>query len=238
MKNRLTLTQNPRLSARTGQAQRAWHLRRKSRFIETEKAGIFTNKKVQVVAGTTDRLFCEGKRSDFFVESRDSTGDFGLTILFLFVMLFLSMGVRADLYQWVDEKGLSHVTTAPPPKKSSQQKVTVSEPVQNPSRAYSSSGRAAGPVGQGNKPLPFLQPSAAPQVEIYSASWCGFCKKTKAYFRARGVAFTEYDVEANLTAAARAKALNPEGGIPVTIVNGRTILGYSPSQFDSALSTP
>jgi signal transduction histidine kinase len=52
---------NPQLSART----------------ETKKAGFFTNKKVQVVAGTTDKLFCEGKRPDFFVESRDPTGDFG-----------------------------------------------------------------------------------------------------------------------------------------------------------------
>jgi transcription-repair coupling factor (superfamily II helicase) len=56
------LARNPQLSART----------------ETEKAGFFTNKKVQVVAGTTDKLFCEGKRPDFSVESRDSTEDFGL----------------------------------------------------------------------------------------------------------------------------------------------------------------
>jgi len=46
---------------------------------ETEKTGFFTNKKVQVVAGTTDKLFCEGKRSGFFVEFRDPTEDFGFT---------------------------------------------------------------------------------------------------------------------------------------------------------------
>jgi predicted nuclease of restriction endonuclease-like (RecB) superfamily len=45
---------------------------------ETEKAGLFTNKKVQAVAGTTDKLFCEGKRPEFSVESRDPTGNFGL----------------------------------------------------------------------------------------------------------------------------------------------------------------
>jgi hypothetical protein len=46
---------------------------------ETEKAGVFTNKKVQVVAGTTDKLFCEGKTPEFYVESRDPTENFGLT---------------------------------------------------------------------------------------------------------------------------------------------------------------
>ena len=45
---------------------------------ETEKAGVFTNKKVQAVAGTTDKLFCDDKRPGFSVESRDPTGDFGL----------------------------------------------------------------------------------------------------------------------------------------------------------------
>jgi hypothetical protein len=45
---------------------------------ETEKAGLFTNKKVQAVAGTTDKLFCEEKRPEFSVESRDPTGNFGL----------------------------------------------------------------------------------------------------------------------------------------------------------------
>ena len=56
------LTRNPQLGART----------------ETEKAGLFTNKKVQAVAGTTGKLFCEEKRPEFSVESRDPTGNFGL----------------------------------------------------------------------------------------------------------------------------------------------------------------
>ncbi len=57
------LTRNSQLGART----------------ETEKAGLFANKKVQAVAGTTDKLFCEEKRPAFSVESRDPTGDFGLS---------------------------------------------------------------------------------------------------------------------------------------------------------------
>jgi hypothetical protein len=58
------LTRNFQLGART----------------ETEKAGVFTNKKVQVVAGTTDKLFCEGKTPEFYVESRDPTENSGLNL--------------------------------------------------------------------------------------------------------------------------------------------------------------
>lgn len=155
--------------------------------------------------------------------------------VFMVSVFFLSFRARADIYQWKDDHGQTHVTTTPPPKNSLSQKVTVSEQPQPRSLGRSTSHFT--PESSSKGPLPFLQPASAPSVEIYSAPWCGYCKKTKEYFRSRGVAFTEYDVETNPTAAARAKSLNPGGGIPVTIVNGRTIVGYSPSRFDSALSS-
>jgi hypothetical protein len=46
---------------------------------ETEKTGIFTKQKSESVARTTVELFCEGKSPGFSVESRDPTGEFGLT---------------------------------------------------------------------------------------------------------------------------------------------------------------
>jgi hypothetical protein len=60
-------------------------------LMRDEKSGLFYEQKSagrrplprgtssNAVAGTTDKLFYEGKRPDFFVESRGSTGDFGLT---------------------------------------------------------------------------------------------------------------------------------------------------------------
>lgn len=159
-----------------------------------------------------------------------------LPIFFMLPILFLSLGARADIYQWKDARGQTHVTTTAPPKNASAQKVTVSEPGRP--RPLDRSIAVPSPKAKATGPLPFLQPAASSQVEIYSAPWCGFCKKTKDYFRSKGVAFTEYNVDADSAAAARAKGLNPQGGIPVTVVNGRTIVGFSPSQFDSALTTP
>lgn len=171
------------------------------------------------------------------------------------VVFFFSIGARADFYQWVDERGHSQVTTDPPPKKSTPKKVTVSEHAR-PSPPDRSTGKklhdagvlvnsspvyrpvpAAPPKTFSNTPLPFLQPASSPTVEIYSADWCGSCTKAKAYFRSKGVAFTEYNVDNDAAAASRARSLNPSGGIPVTVINGRTIVGYSPSQFGAALNT-
>lgn len=41
----------------------------------------------------------------------------------------------------------------------------------------------------------------------------------------------------NRFASARARVLYPQGGIPVTVINGQTIVGFRPSQFDSALGS-
>ena len=175
------------------------------------------------------------------------------TVLMVLVSLLSVVSVKADFYQWVDEHGQNHLTTDPPPKKSKPTKVIVSENGRSsaPSRSsgkklhdagvlvnsspFPSSAPASPSKSRSNAPLPFLQPAASPTVEIYSADWCGVCTKTKAYFRSKGVAFTEYNVDNDSSAASRARSLYPSGGIPVTVINGKTIVGYSPSQFEAAL---
>lgn len=44
-------------------------------------------------------------------------------------------------------------------------------------------------------------------VEIYTTSWCRYCRDAKRYFRSRGVAFKEYDVEKDPKAAPTSQAL-------------------------------
>jgi hypothetical protein len=95
-----------------------------------------------------------------------------LPIFFMLPILFLSLGARADIYQWKDARGQTHVTTTAPPKNASAQKVTVSEPGRP--RPLDRSIAVPSPKAKATGPLPFLQPAASSQVEIYSAPWCGF----------------------------------------------------------------
>lgn len=34
-----------------------------------------------------------------------------------------------------------------------------------------------------------------PKIEVYASMWCGFCHRAKALLNAKGVQFTEYDVD-------------------------------------------
>jgi glutaredoxin len=85
--------------------------------------------------------------------------------------------------------------------------------------------------------------SAAPKNEgviLYGTSWCGFCKKAKEYFRKKGVAFTEKDVEKDAGAAKELADKAAAGGVrvtgvPVIDVRGTLVQGFDQSRLERLL---
>src|SRR5271168_3034262 len=54
---------------------------------------------------------------------------------------------------------------------------------------------------------PATSTGAAPKgVALYSASWCGFCKRAKAYLAASGISYQEFDIDTEDGRAAFAQA--------------------------------
>ncbi|MGQ0841029.1 glutaredoxin family protein [Actinokineospora sp.] len=71
-------------------------------------------------------------------------------------------------------------------------------------------------------------------VVIYSADWCGDCRRAKSWLLSNAVPFTEIDVDRD--AAARARAAELAGGrrnIPVVVLPGGAVL-VEPSDTDLA----
>ena len=68
-------------------------------------------------------------------------------------------------------------------------------------------------------------------VVVYSATWCGYCKKAKAWLQQNHVPFVERDVEkapgaqAELSAKLKAAGV-PGGGIPVIDWGGTLVVGF------------
>lgn len=73
------------------------------------------------------------------------------------------------------------------------------------------------------------------EITMYSTSWCGYCSKARRWFRDRGWPFVEKNIEQD-EAAARAyrEVAGRGGGVPVIVVNGEVLRGFSPQQIEQA----
>jgi glutaredoxin len=78
-----------------------------------------------------------------------------------------------------------------------------------------------------------------PPVTIYSLTTCGWSRKTKAFFKERGISayVIEYDMvgpELQRKIAAEMRA-NGADGFPFVRIAGRVVRGYDPQQFEQLL---
>lgn len=75
-----------------------------------------------------------------------------------------------------------------------------------------------------------------PDVTFYSASWCGWCRKTRALLTELGVAYSERDIDKDPNA--RSEMLRLTGGalgVPVLDIGGTVVRGYSPDRIKALL---
>ena len=139
-----------------------------------------------------------------------------LLLLGCFSMAFqfvLPQAADAKLYTWKDRNGVIRRTYYPPPEdqvwgnKPSHPTVTVRDQVME------------------NK------------VELYVTDWCPYCKKAIKFFQSRGIPFKVYDIEKDKQAAARKSQLDGgQKGVPLAVINGTRIHGFSAEHYESALN--
>jgi glutaredoxin len=79
-----------------------------------------------------------------------------------------------------------------------------------------------------------LAAPAASKVVLYATNWCGYCRKARELLRSRGVAFVEHDIERSAEGRRQYDALRGRG-VPLLVVNGTVIRGYSEQAILSAL---
>ena len=80
-------------------------------------------------------------------------------------------------------------------------------------------------------------PPAAPpngELVLFTASWCGYCKKAKAYLAMKGTPYKEIDIEASAGAAYFAQA-GGQRGVPLLVKNGQRVVGFSAAAYDAVL---
>ncbi len=141
-------------------------------------------------------------------------------ILFLIAALAATpLAAAAEIHQWRDAEGQLHFGDRAPAD-------TASTVVKVRTNVYTSPS-----IEALSKSI-----SRSEQVVMYSAAWCGYCKKARNYFKREGIAFTEYDIETSAQGQRDYERLGARG-VPVILVGERRLNGFSEASFRKIYKT-
>ena len=138
-----------------------------------------------------------------------------MKLILLISTLLFTIGVSAEILKWTDSDGRVHFGDKPPPgAETSIVEVRIN--------TYESPNIEA------------LQEILNPKdkVVMYSAEWCGVCKKAKKYFRANNIPYKDYDIEKSSKGRKDYKKLGAKG-VPVILVGKKRLNGFSAATFES-----
>jgi len=148
------------------------------------------------------------------------------SIVVLVAGLAFALCASAQVFKWTDSTGKVHYGDRPPDDaKTEQVKIDV--------RSHE------GPVKvtDWSAILRRKTPSAAAgaqNITMYSTSWCVHCKRARSYFAEKGIRFNEVDIEASEANKKEFKELGP-GGIPLILVGGKAMRGFSEQAIEALL---
>ncbi|MDD5127274.1 MAG: Uxx-star family glutaredoxin-like (seleno)protein [Dehalococcoidales bacterium] len=73
-------------------------------------------------------------------------------------------------------------------------------------------------------------------VKIYTTPTCGYCQMAKRFLAERGVAYEEYDVSHDPTAADEMVRLTGQMGVPVIMVDDEVVIGFDRQRLEGLLA--
>ncbi len=138
-----------------------------------------------------------------------------MKLIVLITTLIFTISVSAEIHKWTDSDGRVHFGDKPP----AGAETSIVEVKIN---TYESPNIEA------------LQEILNPKdkVVMYSAEWCGVCKKAKKYFRANNIPHKDYDIDKSSKGKKDYKKLGAKG-VPVILVGKKRLNGFSAATFDS-----
>ena len=69
-------------------------------------------------------------------------------------------------------------------------------------------------------------------VLVYTTPTCPYCNMVKEYLSQKGISYKEYDVSLDQNAASELVNRTGQMTVPVTIINGQTIVGFDRAQLE------
>lgn len=144
--------------------------------------------------------------------------------------LLAATSASGQVYKWKDASGKTVYGDQPPDQGKSQ-------PVKIDSRSYDGPPQIQNWAEVLRRPtqvagLQPKQPSAG--LTMYSAVWCGPCKRAKAYLAEKSISYREVDIDASDANKAEFRSYGG-GGIPLFIAGDKSMRGFSPSSLEKLI---
>jgi len=162
-------------------------------------------------------------------------GAFRCGVLLALVWALAAPAAAGDYWRYSDASGnirfVDDVERVPPALRVSARRISMSgdgAPTLNRSRAVPPPARRA-PVAES------LPAARRGEVVVYTAPWCGWCRKTLAWLDDRGVAYTNKDIEAQPRHRQELIEKTGRTSIPVVEMGGELIRGFSPGRMNELL---
>jgi glutaredoxin len=131
-----------------------------------------------------------------------------------------ALPASSQLYRWTDDKGVIHYSDKTPDKRDAKA-------VEVKINSYS------GPATVSKAGTPPAAGAKAP-VKMLATSWCGYCRKARAYLNSRGIPFEELDVEKTAQGKQEYRALQGRG-VPIILVGNQRMNGYDQGRLEAML---
>lgn len=138
----------------------------------------------------------------------------------ILLLLLAALQAQAEIYRWVDADGTVHFSDEPRPDAGEVERVQLRQI--NSVRSVE--------IDTAPGPARTTQGAGAPEVIMYSASWCVYCDRARDHFEADGIRYREYDVENSAKGRRDYDRLNGRG-VPIILVDDRRMNGFSPEGF-------
>jgi glutaredoxin len=144
--------------------------------------------------------------------------------------LFLAPAA-AQVYRWTDPQGKTHYGDKPP----EEAKATARE-VKITAKSYDGPPQIDDWAAIIRRPADATRSAGTPgQLTLYSATWCGPCKRAKAHLAKTGIPYRNVDIDDSDANKAEFRSYGG-GGIPLFILGTKRMRGFSPESLDDFLA--
>jgi glutaredoxin len=141
----------------------------------------------------------------------------------------LAAPAAAQVYKWTGPDGKTHYGDTPPDDAKKQELKITAKSYDGPPQIQDWASILRRPTNVAG-----LQPRASSGLTMFSAVWCGPCKRAKAHLAQKAISYRDVDIEASDANAAEFASYGG-GGVPLFIAGEKSMRGFSPQALENLM---